>query len=363
MAFLCFMHPNYADETKRRNAINDVITHELGYHPLYEVKESIFRDTVILKANDSTIIAKSLSAFNSLNTDFVDNCAEFVALFPEGTKTYNPELLNDNSLTEYKILAKQMRKGLDGYRDLIDCIDKYQPYYQRRLYEQYEVKNGRGQILEYYGIYFFDSEDSIERYFWFDSTQKKTVNGLINLAKMHNFEFIETILDRVGIEFGKELITYLISDEDTRLPSEEVLRLRSERKTQIKRQQTRQSQNRNASSSQTSQTQHDAQTNVNVIQRENVGSHYVYNNHDIYVVKKDICGATFTKETMKQFTDYSIKDNTTGINFMLATGELVVLRKGQKVIMVDPGIILSRVMLENGKTVYTDTENITKLEP
>ena len=34
--------------------------------------------------------------------------------------------------------------------------------------------------------------------------------------------------------------------------------------------------------------------------------------------------------------------------------------KGQKVVMVDPGFILSRVMLQDGKTVFTDTENITK---
>lgn len=28
--------------------------------------------------------------------------------------------------------------------------------------------------------------------------------------------------------------------------------------------------------------------------------------------------------------------------------------------MVEPGFILSRVMLQDGKTVFTDTENITK---
>lgn len=361
LTFICLVQPNYADELKRRNIINRVIEQELGSNAIFEIKESIFKDTIRLKANDSINIPKALVAFNSLQHDFIDNCAEFVALFPTGTKVFNPELLNNASLNKYKILAKQMRKGLDEYRNLIESVNNYQPYQQRRLDELYEVKNGKGQILEFQASYFFDSEDNLERYFWLSSSDKKTVMGMINLAGMRNFEFIETILERVGIEFSRNLITYIISDEDSKLPDEEVKRLQSERKLQIKRQTIRQAQNTQSSTSKASNTRQNLQVNVVVNnQNSNSNSHYVYNNHDVYIVKKDICGATYSKEAMKKFTEYSVKSKTSDINYMIATGELVVLRKGQKVVMVEPGFILSRVMLQNGKTVFTDTENITK---
>ena len=359
LAFVLSVQQSYADETKRRNIINLVIEHELGTNAIYEIKESIFKDTIRLKANDSINIPKALVAFNSLQHDFVDNCAEFVALFPAGTKVFNPEVLNDASLNNYQRLVKQMRKGLDEYRNLIESVNNYQPYQQRRLDELYEVKNGKGEILQFQASYFFDKEDNLERYFWLSSYDKKTVMGMINLAGMRNFEFIETILEQVGIEFSRNLITYIISDEDTKLPDEEVKRLQSERKLQIKRQTIRQSQNVQSTASNGSNTGQTLQANVDV-NNQNSNSHYVYSNHDVYIVKKDICGATYSKDAMKKFTEYSVKGKTSDINYMIATGELVILRKGQKVVMVEPGFILSRVMLQDGKTVFTDTENITK---
>lgn len=353
LAFVFCTQPNFADDLKRRNIVQKVIEHELGFNAIFSIKESIFKDTIRLKANDSINIPKALSAFNSLQHDFVDNCAEFVALFPAGTKHFKPEVLNESSLGRYKTLAKQMRKGLDGYRELIESVHNYKPYQQRRLDEVYEVKNGKGQILEFQASYFFDNEDNLERYFWLSASDKKTVMGMINLAGMRNFEFIETILERAGIQFGQNLITYIISDEDNRLPDEEVMALRNSRKSQIKRQAIQASKQNNSTS-----VPQSTDSKNNIIPK--TSSQYIYNEHNIYVVKKDICGATYTKEAMKQYTNYSVNGRNDGIRNMLATGELVVLRKGQQVIMVDPGLVLSRVMLQNGQTVYTDTENITK---
>ena len=353
LAFVFCTQPNFADDLKRRSAVQKVIDFELGPNAIFSIKESIFKDTIRLKANDSINIPKALAAFNSLQHDFVDNCAKFVALFPAGTKHFKPELLDDSNLTSYKVLAKKMRKGLNGYRELVESVNNYQPYQQRRLDESYEVKNGNGEILQFQASYFFDSEDNLERYFWLSAFDKKSVMGMINLAGKRNYEFIETILEQVGIQFGQNLITYIISDEDNRLPDEEVLALREGRKSQIKKQTIRASKESNGTSSQSSIISNNNSTAQNT-------SHYTYNEHHVYIVKKDICGATFTKEAMKQFTHYSIHGKNDGIKNMLATGELIVLRKGQKVIMVEPGYVLSRVMLSNGKTVYTDTENITK---
>lgn len=353
LAFAFCTQQNFADDLKRRSAVQKVIDHELGSNAIFTIKESKFKDTIRLKANDSINIPKALAAFNSLQHDFVDNCAEFVALFPAGTKHFKPELLDERSLTSYKILAKKMRKGLDGYRELVESVNNYQPYQQRRLDEMYEVKNGKGEVLQFQASYFFDNDDNLERYFWLSAFDKKSVMGMINLAGMRNYEFIETILDRVGIQFGQNLITYIIGDEDNRLPDEEVRTLRESRKTQIKRQTIQATKQTNESPSHSSTVDNNNTT-------AKISSHYTYNEHHVYIVKKDICGATVTKEAMKQFTNYSINGKNDGIRNMLATGELIVLRKGQQVIMVEPGYILSRVMLQNGKTVYTDTENITK---
>ena len=63
---------------------------------------------------------------------------------------------------------------------------------------------------------------------------------------------------------------------------------------------------------------------------------------------------------MGKFTKYAIVNNTNMINYMLACGELVVLKRNQVVTMVDKGFIISRVVLPNGSIVYTDTENLSK---
>ena len=140
-----------------------------------------------------------------------------------------------------------------------------------------------------------------------------------------------------------------------------VKKIQSQRKKQLQTQLTRNS-NNNAQTNVSSQIRQESSSqNYTPPANRSTTSHYKYNEHNVYVVKKDICGATHTKESMDKYTKYAVYGKTEEINYMLLRGELIVLRKGEKVIMVEPGFILSRVMLQNGKTVYTDTENLTKL--
>ena len=63
---------------------------------------------------------------------------------------------------------------------------------------------------------------------------------------------------------------------------------------------------------------------------------------------------------MKQFTEYAINNNATGIAYMIATDQLTELRRGQIVTMLELGIFTSKIQLSNGAIVYTDTEYLQK---
>ena len=346
--------PNFADESKRQRAVKSVIERELGSNISYDIKSSFFKDTIRYQPFDSINIPQALRAYNALQNDFCENCVEFVALFPSGTKDFNPSLLKDKNLTKYELFAEKMRNSLNEYRTLIDYVQRYEPYKQRRLDETYSKKNEIDEIIEeYHATYYFDDEDNLVRYIWSTLDEQKAVFSLINFAKQNDFEFIEKVLEGSGIYFSKELIKFIISDENNRYPYELVKKLQSQRKKQLQVQQTR-NLNNNAQTNVSSQ-------NYTPPANRSTTSHYKYNEHNIYIVKKDICGATHTKESMDKYTKYAVYGKTEEINYMLLRGELIVLRKGEKVIMVESGFILSRVMLQDGKTVYTDTENLTKL--
>lgn len=354
--------PNFADDSKRQRIVKNVIERELGSNTSYDVKSSFFKDTIRYQPFDSINVPQALRAFNALQTDFCENCGEFVALFPSGTKDFNPSLLKEKDLAKYELLAEKMRNSLNEYRTLIDFVQKYEPYKQRRLDETYSKKNETGEVVEeYHATYYFDKEDNLVRYIWSTVDEQKAVFSLINFAKQSDFEFIENALEGSGIYFSKELIKFIISDENNKYPYEIVKKIQSQRKRQLQTQLTRNS-NNNAQTNVSSQIRQESSSqNYTPPANRSTTSHYKYNEHNVYVVKKDICGATHTKESMDKYTKYAVHGKTEEINYMLLRGELIVLRKGEKVIMVEPGFILSRVMLQNGKTVYTDTENLTKL--
>jgi hypothetical protein len=324
-----------------------------------DIKQTVFQDSVNINPGDSVCFIQAIKAWDAIN-DFIDAAAHFIVLFPEGTKEYKPELLSNNDLDKYEFYTKEMRKNLGQYRKLIDIVSAYQPYQYRRTVEIYAEKNGDGQIMYYAGIYFFDSEDNLERYLWFDQIRWTMANSLIKYAMEHDFEFLNAGLKKCRINFGESLLAYVASDDDGSVfNADEIQHIKQSRKSQVKKQSIRANNARNAGTSTGSSAKVSTQTKSS----NTTSTSYSSNNYVSgvqYVVTKDVCGATYSKNAMKTFTKYSINDDSQGINYMLATGQLVVLRRNQVVTMIDLGYSLSKIRLANGAIVYTDTENLMK---
>ena len=349
----------YADETKRQNIIHDIVTKELGSNTYIQTIESNFKDSVNVQPYDSVCIRQAIRAWDGF-MDFAGNFVEFkVNLFPNSNK-YSPSLLSIDNLEKYQFYTTRMRNSLDEYRRLIELVSTYVPYQTRRVNELHEVKNGNGEALQYRAIYFFNDNDDLERYFWFDKMKEISTVSMIERAKNHDFQFIETALERLNIKFDPEFMTYLVSSEDTEYNKEEVQKLKTQRRSQVKLQSIKRNQASSRGSA-TVSTGNSTCSNTNQSNSRQVGtSHTPIYNVQQYVVTKDVCGATYTKDAMKRYTKFAINDNYNAINYMIANGELIVLRRGQVVTMLDHGFSLSYIMLSNGRKVYTDTENLTK---
>ncbi|GEM_PF-2303217 len=351
---------SYADETKRWNIIKDIVNKELGSNTYVQTIESNFQDSINVQPYDSVCIQQAIRAWDGF-IDFASNFAEFkVYLFPNSDK-YSPSGLSTDNLVKYQLYTTSMRNSLNEYRRLIELINAYVPYQTRRVNESYEVKNGDGKILEYRAIYFFNDNDDLERYFWFDKMKEKNTVGMIELARNHDFQFIETALERLNVKFDPEFMTYLISSEDTEYNKTEIQKLKTQRKSQIKRQSIKKGQAYSkTTSSATTNGNYNSKTSSQSSIRQVGTSHTPVYDIVQYVVTKEVCGATYTKDAMKRYTKFAINDNYKAINFMILSGELIVLRRGQVVTMLDHGFLLSYIMLSNGWKVYTDTENLTK---
>ena len=228
--------------------------------------------------------------------DFASNFAEFKVYLLPNSDKYSPSGLSTDNLVKYQLYTTSMRNSLNEYRRLIELINAYVPYQTRRVNESYEVKNGDGKILEYRAIYFFSKICGSEK-----------------------------------------------------------------RKSQIKRQSIKKGQAYSkTTSSATTNGNYNSKTSSQSSIRQVGTSHTPVYDIVQYVVTKEVCGATYTKDAMKRYTKFAINDNYKAINFMILSGELIVLRRGQVVTMLDHGFLLSYIMLSNGWKVYTDTENLTK---
>ncbi len=351
---------SYADEAKRRDIIQIIVNKELGSNAYVNTVESNFKDSVNVQPYDSVCIRQAIRAWNGF-MDFAGDFAEFkVNLFPNSNK-YDPSLLPDDKLEKYELYTSRMRNSLNEYRKLIELVGNYLPYQTRRVNETYEVMNGDGETLKFRAVYFFNDNDELERYFWFDKMKERTTSGMIERARKHDFQFIETALDKLNINFDPEFMTYLVSSEDTGYNRDEIQKIQTQRKSQIKRQSIKRNQAPSGTSSGASASGNRVSDGLNQNPvRQDYAHHASVNNVQQYVVTKEVCGATYSEDAMKRYTKFAVSDNYKAINYMIASGELVVLRRGQVVTMIDRGFSLSYIMLANGSRVYTDSENLTK---
>lgn len=355
LIFLLITLSCYADDAKRKKAINNIIKYELGANLNVETITSSFKDSVNVHPFDSVCIRHAIYAWDGMY-DFIDKFAHFVALFPEGTKNFSPKNLDVSNLDKYEPAIKSMRKSLNHYRTLITKVEEYKPYRTRRVYQDYNVKNGKGEVLRYRAFYFFNNDDEIERYFWFDKLKLDGAYTMILYAKDHSFEIVEKILEVAGYQLNPKLMTYILSEKEIEYDRKELVIYANRLKKRMKFQQIKA--NNNIEKSQITQP---SQNQPNQRTTQKVDNKYLYTfKGEQYRVVKDLCGATYTKEAMEKFTKYAIANNTSMINYMLACGELVALKRNQVVTMVDKGFIISRVMLPNGSILYTDTENLSK---
>lgn len=343
-----------ADEIKREGIINKLVTHHLGDTPAIKTETSIFKDSINDFPIDSVCLHQAVRQCNGVK-DFIHNFASLVCLFPQGTTSFDPVDLPTYKLDKYEFYATAMKDWLVQQRKLVELVDSFIPYQYRRVTENYSVLNENGESEKYVGVYYFDQEDNLERYFWFDGPKWSLATGMIGYAVNHDFSFIEKMVNLLGFNFNESLMIYLMGDANQEFNKEELIQIASNREKQAKKENQ---QGTSKSGSHTS-TPRDNRT-INKTQTQSYIPRKVKFEGPKYIVTKDVCGATYSKSAMDTFTKYAINNNTTGIDYMILSGQLTVLSRDQIVTMVDLGLFISKIQLSNGAIVYTDTENLKK---
>ena len=342
-----------ADEAKRTDIIERIKLKELGDEPTLKTISSVFIDSLHGNPYDSICMRQSLRAWDGMNK-FIDELANFIVLFPSGTKDFSPKNLPQDKLEKYEYYVNAMRAGLKEYRALIDSVQNFTPYRTRRVYDDYTVNNSNGDVVRYSAAYFFDDEDNLQRYFWFDKLKLSVMSGMIKRAKDHDFTFIEQMADTLGYKLDSKLMVFLMSEGDVEFDNSEIRELAKVNSKRIKRKAKTNSYRSSVISNVSGKENIDNRTN-------NVKNSIINSSGKKYVVIKKECAATYTNDAMKRFTKFAIDDDYDSIDYMLLSGQLLVLNEGDVVTMVEHGFSLSKVRLSNGRVVITDTSNLKEL--
>ena len=337
-----------ADEAKRSDIIEKIKLKELRSDRSLQTLASSFKDSIQDNPYDSVCTRQSLRALDGLDK-FIDEFADFVVLFPYGTKDFSPENLPQGKAAEYEHYVNNMRACLGEYRALVDTVQNFTPYRSRRVFEIYSVKNGN----QYAGLYFFDDDDNLQSYFWFDQQRLSLMYGMIQRAKDHDFTFIEEMVGNAGYKLDNKLLAFLMSEGDTKFDNSEIRELANASSARYNR--TNSTSNGSSALSGASGQQ---QSGSNA---KDAANNFIKTFGKKYVVTKKVCAAAYTKEALERFTQYALDDDYDSINNMLLRGELLILNEGNVVTMVDFGTSLSKVKLPNQRVVITDSSNLKAL--
>jgi len=353
--FSCFMVQ--ADEIKRDSIIQALIAKELGPNLTWRTDESILRDSINEYPINSVCLQKAVRLTNGM-PNFVANITSMIYLFPKGTNSFEPKKLSTDKYDKFLHNAGEMKKWLSQYKELINFVDNYIPYEYKKVTGHYTAFNSNGDAFKYHGVYFFNEQDNLDKYFWFDEQKWTMTMGLIVLAINHDYSFFEKSLDLFGFQYKESLMLYLMGNEDVEFSINEINQILALREIQARKesQSTSNISHQDATSTQNSNTHNT--TNQNTLNQYK--SRVVKMKGPQYLVIRNVCGATYTMKAMKQFTEYATNNNTTGISYMIVTGQLTALRKGQMVTMLELGNFTSKIQLSNGAIVYTDTECLKK---
>ena len=353
--FSCFMVK--ADGIKRDSIIQALIVKELGQNSTWRTDQSVLKDSINEYPIDSVCLHKAMHLTNGMQ-NFISNFASLVYLFPKGTTSFEPKELPSEKFDKFQHHAGNMKKWFVQQKELINFVDNYIPYKYKKVTELYTAFNGNGDALKFYGIYFFDEQDNLAKYFWFDDRKWTMTMGIIAMAINHDYSLLEKTLDLLGFQFSESLMLYLMSDENTEFNINELNQILALREIQARKES--QSINNNSRVDDISLHSSNNYTSYNQNTLNQYTSRIVKMEGPQYLVKSDVCGATFTIKAMKQFTKYAKTNNTTGIAYMIVSEQLLILRKGDTVTMLELGGITSKVQLSNGAIVYADTEYLQK---
>ena len=335
-----------ADEAKRSDIIEKIKLKELRSDRSLQTLASSFKDSIQDNPYDSVCTRQSLRALDGLDK-FIDEFADFVVLFPYGTKDFSPENLPQGKAAEYEHYVNNMRACLGEYRALVDTVQNFTPYRSRRVFEIYSVKNGN----QYAGLYFFDDDDNLQSYFWFDQQRLSLMYGMIQRAKDHDFTFIEEMVKNAGYKLDKKLLAFLMSEGDAKFDNSEIRELANSYGARYKQRDNGTIPNGSALSDASRQQSSGDKT-------RNAQNNFINSFGKKYVVTKKVCAAAYSKDALQRFNTYALDDDYDSINRMLSSGELLILHEGDVVTMVDLGESISKVRLPNQRVVITDTSNL-----
>ena len=342
-----------ADEAKRSDIIEKIKLKELGSHKKTQTLASAFKDSIQDNPYDSVCTRQSLRALDGLDK-FIDQFADFALLFPVGTKDFSPKNLPQDKIEKYEYYVNEMRASLGEYRALIDTVQNFTPYRSRRVFEMYSINKGKSDADQYAAVYFFDDDDNLQRYFWFDQKTLSLMYGMIQRAKDHDFTFIEEMVGNAGYKLDKKLLAFLMSEGDTKFDNSEIRELANVSSARYKNRTNSTSNGSSALSGASGQQQSGSNA-------KDAANNFIKTFGKKYVVTKKVCAAAYTKEALERFTQYALDDDYDSISSMLTRGELLILNEGNVVTMVDFGTSLSKVKLPNQRVVITDSSNLKAL--
>lgn len=339
------------EESKRLEAIKDVMNKNIVDISSYEGLETVYMDSIQDQPCDSARVFKAYNVYQaSLKAGL--SLANFYEEFFRN-KSLNGEkiALNADSMSTqernlYFKFIEDFRKFAILNNELTNMVLDYKPYSYRRIYHKYRYKDESGKYQIGHGRFYFNERDELEKFLLMPDSINGSVFGAIELAKNRDITPFIHIYRHFGLGIDEGFYEILVNNPDTQIES--LLGY-------------------SQGSVQTSVVNTHHNDNTDPVIESNKRNEETYNrgaysssgsSYDYIVTQK--CGAAISKDAEKRFARYSVNGDTDGINRMLLNGELVVLQSGDEVKMLDLGFSISKVRTSRGQTVYVDTEFLSK---
>lgn len=340
--FIAILYGCTSKEDARRNAIDEIVRQQFP-NQAYSIFESSLTDSIDMYKVDSLLLRQSIITYQSME-EFKRKVNEWA--LPTNYNSDAPFHIHPANFDKLVDLLRQMHED-NMFGKLFSQLETVPSHSVDLVQERYATNDSAGQQVGIEGFFYFNPSDQIESYYFVEMKGYSEIEAYPNMLSFGKPIFVREIFNRHGF-YGipYEIETYFSDENDEQIFDEYVENIRNKISANPEPRLIP-SNNPTTSSSDDYNVSNNSSMSAN-----NSGA-------NSYVVTTECAGA-ISKDTNKKFSRYAAAGNTDEIQRMLLSGELIVLRRGDIVNVLNLGYLTSEVRLQDGRIVFVDTENISK---